>query len=81
MVIERLKILLKRLAQEGEPTIAVCHKGIIRALLSLATDWPMLGKQPVRLDWSSLHCFELAKDGTPKLERINISLLPAKAAP
>lgn len=74
MVIERLKILLQRLAQEGEPTIAVCHKGIIRALLALATGWPMLGRQPVKLDWSSLHCFRLEPDGTPRLDRINISL-------
>jgi broad specificity phosphatase PhoE len=74
MVIERLQTLLKRLAQEGHPTVAVCHKGVIRALLSLATGWPMLGKQPVRLDWSSLHCFRLEPDGTPKLERINVSL-------
>ena len=74
MVIERLKILLKRLAAENEPTIAVCHKGIIRALLALAMDWPMLGKQPVKLDWSSLHCFRLEQDGTPRLDRINVSL-------
>lgn len=76
MVIERLKVLLKRLAEEGEPTVAVCHKGIIRALLALATGWPMLGKQPVRLDWSSLHCFRLESDGTPRLDRINVSLRP-----
>jgi broad specificity phosphatase PhoE len=74
MVIERLKVLLKRLAEEGEPTVAVCHKGIIRALLALATDWPMLGRQPVKLDWSSLHCFRLEPDGTPRLDRINVSL-------
>lgn len=80
MVIERLKILLARLAREGEPTVAVCHKGIIRALLALATGWPMLGKQPVKLDWSALHCFRLAADGTPTLDRINISLR-GEAAP
>jgi len=74
MVIERLKTLLRRLAQEEQPTIAVCHKGVIRALLALATGWPMLGRQPVKLDWSSLHCFRLDQDGTPKLERINVSL-------
>ncbi|MDF3073345.1 MAG: histidine phosphatase family protein [Alphaproteobacteria bacterium] len=74
MVIERLQTLLKRLAQEGHPTVAVCHKGVIRALLSLATGWPMLGRQPVKLDWSSLHCFRLDKDGTPTLDRINVSL-------
>lgn len=77
MLIERLKILLARLAAEGEPTIAVCHKGVIRALLALATDWPMLGKQPVKLDWSSLHCFRLERNGKPVLDRINVSLRPA----
>lgn len=80
MVIERLKILLARLAREGEPTLAVCHKGVIRALLALATDWPMLGKQPVKLDWSSLHCFRLAADGAPTLDRINVSLLQPQDA-
>ena len=74
MVMERLRTLLARLAGEGEPTLAVCHKGVIRALLAMATDWPMLGRQPVRLDWSSLHCFRLEPDGTPRLERINVSL-------
>ncbi len=80
MVIERLKVLLARLAAEGQPTVAVCHKGIIRALLALATDWPMLGRQPVKLDWSSLHCFRLERDGKPVLDRINVSLRPAQGS-
>ncbi|MGE0154865.1 MAG: histidine phosphatase family protein [Reyranellaceae bacterium] len=82
MVIERLQTLLARLAQEGEPTVAVCHKGVIRALLALATGWPMLGRQPVKLDWSALHCFRLDAEGAPRLERINVSLRDgAGAAP
>ena len=85
MVIERLKLLCRRVAEERVDTIAVCHKGIIRALLALATGWSMLGRQPHKLDWSSLHCFRLAPDGTPTIERLNIALRddaqrPAKAA-
>lgn len=80
MVIERLQLLLARLAAEGEPTVAVCHKGVIRALLAIATDWPMLGRQPVKLDWSSLHCFRLKRDGRPVLDRINVSLRPVQGS-
>ncbi|MEH6648394.1 MAG: histidine phosphatase family protein [Motiliproteus sp.] len=29
----------------------VCHKGVIRALLSQALDWNMTGKCPVKVDW------------------------------
>jgi len=84
MVIERLKALCRQVAAERVDTIAVCHKGIIRALLALATGWSMLGRQPHKLDWSSLHCFRLAEDGTPSIERLNIALrqdaAPAQAA-
>jgi probable phosphoglycerate mutase len=76
MVIERLETLCRRVAAEGENTVAVCHKGIIRALLALATGWSMLGRQPYKLDWSSLHCFRLARDGTPTVERLNVALRP-----
>lgn len=36
---------------------AVCHKGLIRALLSAATGWNMQGKPPVRLDFSQAQRF------------------------
>lgn len=81
MVMERLRLLCQRLAREGQPTLAISHKGVIRALLALATGWPMLGKPPVRLDWSSLHCFRLSADGTPLPDRLNISLLPLEQSP
>ncbi len=74
MVMERLRLLCRRVAADGVDTIAVCHKGVIRALLSLATGWSMLGRQPMKLDWSSLHVFALAPDGTPRIGRLNIAL-------
>ncbi len=80
MVMERLRILCQRLAGEGQDTIAVCHKGIIRALLAWATGWSMLSRQPVKLEWSALHCFRLAADGTPTIDRLNIDLRSAQNA-
>ncbi|MEQ8345752.1 MAG: histidine phosphatase family protein [Sneathiellaceae bacterium] len=52
MVQHRLSAWLPGL---DRPTLAVTHKGVIRALLALAHDWPMLGRAPARLDWQRLH--------------------------
>jgi broad specificity phosphatase PhoE len=64
------------LAEIRRPTGGVTHKGVIRALMALATDWDMIGKPPVRLDWSSAHLFQLDGDGGVSLDRPNISLDP-----
>jgi probable phosphoglycerate mutase len=71
MVQDRLRPLLAGL---GHPTGWVTHKGVIRALMALATDWNMRGKPPVKLDWSSAHLFQLGVDGVLILDRPNISL-------
>ncbi|MEO8558264.1 MAG: histidine phosphatase family protein [Rhodospirillales bacterium] len=81
MVIARLMALCQRVAADGIDTVAVCHKGIIRALLAQATGWSMLGRQPYKLDWSALHCFRLAPDGTPTIERLNIALKQPVGSP
>lgn len=70
----RLVPLLASVAAEGRPTGAVTHKGVIRALLSLATGWDMTGPPPVRLDWSAAHLFVIDPAGRPVLERANIAL-------
>lgn len=53
---------------------AVTHKGVIRAILALAFDWPMLGKPPVKLDWQCLQEFSITTDGRPVLVAANIPL-------
>lgn len=53
---------------------AVTHKGVIRALLALAFDWPMLGRAPVRLDWHCLQEFSITEDGRPSLVAANVPL-------
>jgi broad specificity phosphatase PhoE len=61
-------------AAESGPTVAVTHKGVIRAALALATGWDMRSEPPVRLRWDALHLFAVATDGTPSVDRLNISL-------
>ena len=70
----RLAPLLARLAADGRDTGIVTHKGVIRALLSLATGWPMVDKPPVKLFWDRVHLFDLAADGTPRLTQPNLPL-------
>jgi probable phosphoglycerate mutase len=53
---------------------AIAHKGVIRAILALAFDWPMLGRAPVKLDWHCLQEFSITDDGRPTLVAANIPL-------
>jgi probable phosphoglycerate mutase len=48
-VCARLQALLAELAADPAPVVAVCHKGVIRAALALATGWDMASKPPLRL--------------------------------
>lgn len=70
----RLTPLLTRIAAAGRDTGLVTHKGVIRALLSLATGWPMVDKPPVKLSWDRVHLFALDPDGTPRLDQPNVTL-------
>lgn len=62
------------LATLEAPTVAVSHKAVIRALLSLATGWDMSDRQPCRLDWSCLHLFDVAADGSLRVRQLNVPL-------
>ena len=65
---------LDRVRLAGRPAGAVCHQGVIRALLSLATGWDMIAKPPVELEWSAVQIFALAADGAVALQRANVML-------
>jgi probable phosphoglycerate mutase len=45
----RLAGLVADLAADPTPVVAVCHKGVIRAALALATGWAMDARPPLRL--------------------------------
>jgi probable phosphoglycerate mutase len=72
----RLRPLLARLAAEELPTAAITHKGVLRALLALATGWDMRGAAPVKLEPATVHLFALGPQGRLHLTRANIRLAP-----
>lgn len=55
----------------SEPTLAITHRGVIRAMLAAATGWDMLGKPPAKLDWSAFHLFRVER-GLPSVVRLNL---------
>ena len=59
--------------------LVVSHKGVIRALAAMATDWPMQGKAPVRFDWRCLQVFRW-QDGQLALAQVNLPLVDAPRA-
>jgi broad specificity phosphatase PhoE len=68
----RLKSWLREVAATGEPTLAVTHRGVIRALFAEATGWDMRGKPPARLEWDAVHLFAIDEAGAPRVERLNV---------
>ena len=75
-VMARIELWLADIAEAGKPTVAVTHKGVVRAALALATGWDMLDKWPVEIDWSSVHLFAVDGEGRLTAERLNIAMAP-----
>lgn len=65
---------MESVATAGRPVGAVCHQGIVRAALSLATGWTMIGKPPVRMDWDSLHLFRANAGEALEIVEMNVGL-------
>jgi len=76
-VMERITPWLADIAKAGKPTVAVTHKGVVRATLALATGWDMQDKWPVKIDWSSVQLFAVDDEGRLTAERLNIAMAPA----
>jgi broad specificity phosphatase PhoE len=70
----RVMPLLAEVARSSRPTAAITHKGVIRAVLALATGWDMRGKPPYRLSWSAAQLFRLDTAGRPSVARLNLPL-------
>lgn len=73
-VCARLAAFFTEHARLGQDTVAVSHKGVIRAALALATGWDMTGEAPAELDWDCAHAFRLDARGGIQPVRLNISL-------
>jgi len=74
MVQARVRPLLAELARRGRPTAIVAHRGVIRAIYALATNWDMVSKAAERPRDNCAHLFDIADDGTPSLFRLNLPL-------
>jgi broad specificity phosphatase PhoE len=70
-VLERVRPWLREVAAAGAPTLAVTHRGVIRAVLAAASGWDMRGKPPARLDWGAAQVFALDAHGNPRVEQLN----------
>jgi|SRR5690349_6583963 len=60
------------LCQCDRPTLAVTHRGVIRAIFAAATGWDLRGAPPAKLDWHAVHLFRLSGDGTAAVEALNV---------
>ena len=72
----RLRPWLRRLGADAAPTVAVCHKGVIRAIYALAAGWDMTGAPPDKLRWPAAHIFRVTAQGEPLAQRLNLPLTP-----
>ena len=62
---------LAALGKRRRPTLAVTHKGVIRAIFALALGWDMTGEPPVKLRRAAAHSFAVAPDGLVTVDRLN----------
>lgn len=76
MVQRRLEPFLRELGRGGGRHVAVAHKSVIRCVFALAYDWPMAGKEPLKLHWNCVHLFDLDDEGRPRPQRMNVPLAP-----
>lgn len=74
MVRDRLGAFLKDLIGIDGTVVVVCHKGVMRALYSLATDWDMTHDPPDKLRDACCHLFDLDDHGHPSVAQLNIPL-------
>lgn len=58
------------------PTVAVTHKGVLRALYALATGWTMRDNPETRLKDGCAHLFEVGPSGDVAVGELNIPLGP-----
>ena len=66
-VMARLAALAAALAADPSPVVAVCHKGVIRAALALATGWDLRTRPPLRLRRDEALALRCLPDGRLRL--------------
>jgi probable phosphoglycerate mutase len=72
----RVRPFMAERARAGRPTVAVCHRGVIRAVYAQAIGWDMTSKAPRRLADGCAQLFTLAADGMPSVHTLDFPLRP-----
>lgn len=72
----RIMPLMAEIAGRRQSTLAITHRGVIRAVYAQATGWNMVGAPPDELDPHAVHLFRLDPDGRPAVDRLNVPLVP-----
>jgi len=57
-----------------EDTVAVCHIGVMRALLAVAHDWPFKGEPPFTIKRNSLYCMQVT-DTLTAMDPLRVRLI------
>ncbi len=74
----RVTPVLLEIGAAGQPTIAIIHRGVMRAIYALATGWDMRAKPPHRLLHKMPHgnalLFNVDAEGRPHLLRLDLPL-------
>jgi probable phosphoglycerate mutase len=71
-VLERLRGWLAELAAAPAPSLAITHRGVMRAVYACAARWDLRGKPPAKLDWHAVQVFRLGTGGMPSIEALNL---------
>jgi broad specificity phosphatase PhoE len=75
-VVARLADFLADVDRRGAPTVAVSHRGVLRAALALATGWTMRAPPPAGLASAAVQLFRLEAQGRLAVVRLDIPLAP-----
>jgi broad specificity phosphatase PhoE len=70
---ERLYRFVEDIADSGERSLLVTHKGVIRAAVSLATGWDLKDKPDTKIRDNCAHLFEV-QGGIWQVDRLNVPL-------
>lgn len=60
------------LAELDSPTLAVTHRGVIRAVHAAAAGWDLRGRPPTKLAWDAFHVFRVGAAGELVIESLNL---------
>jgi probable phosphoglycerate mutase len=66
------------LAELAGPTVAVTHKGVLRALYAMASGWTMTGKAGQKLLPACAHHFRVDSHGNPTVAELNMALMASR---